>query len=325
MNTGQEPYTMRPVLSGITPRRPLRQEMVVLQSAYELDGIEEGKKNYSSSPSIWEQTVSWCRHHLHIPFTFKVAYYITTCLLFSTIRYYVDLPHIEAITGRQSILNQVFVKKAWGITLVVFSLYRITSLFLRPKLRVDLKQFLVRSAVTTLCFFFWCQAIFPVIDDFSSTCIAGNQTLALSKYECLSKEGREYLSFDISGHAFLLTFCVLVMMDESKEILYFLWLGKWLFGEATQDKTEDSTWPTLEEKAAKSLRKWFPLLSPLVAITFLIMCALALLWDFMILITTLYYHSFAEKGVGTALALLSWGLIYRAAFPRLFKLRVLGT
>lgn len=116
------------------------------------------------------------------------------------------------------------------------------------------------------------------------------------------------------------------MMDESKEILYFLWLGRRLFGEVTiQDKTEDSTWPTLDEKAAKSLRKWFPLLSPLVAITFLIMCALALLWDFMILITTLYYHSFSEKGVGTALALLSWGLIYRIAFPWLFKLRVLGT
>lgn len=165
--------------------------------------------------------------------------------------------------------------------------------------------------------------IFPAIDAFSSTCIAGNQTLALSKYECLSKEGQEYLSFDISGHTFLLTYCVLIMMEESKEILYFLWLGHWLFGEATEDRTEGKTWPNLDEKEVKSLRRRFPWLSPFVAVTFLSMCALALLWDFMIVVTTLYYHTFAEKAVGTAVALTTWGCIYRVAFPQLFQLKLL--
>lgn len=167
------------------------------------------------------------------------------------------------------------------------------------------------------------QILFPAIDNFSATCITGNETLYLTKAECLSTEGWEYLSFDISGHSYLLTYCVLIMMEESKEILYFLWLGRRLFGEIDRDRMEDSAWPNLDEKQVKSLRRRFPKLSPLVAVTFLNMCALALLWDFMLLVTTLYYHTLAEKVIGTALALLMWSFLYRAAFPWLFTSKML--
>ena len=112
-------------------------------------------------------------------------------------------------------------------------------------------------------------------------------------------------------------------MEESKEVLYFLWLGRRLFGDSVRDRKEDSTWPDLDEKQVKSLRRWFPKLSPLVAVTFVSMCVLALLWDFMLLVTTLYYHTFAEKVIGTALAFLMWGFLYRAAFPWLFTLNLL--
>lgn len=114
------------------------------------------------------------------------------------------------------------------------------------------------------------------------------------------------------------------MMEESKEILYFLWLGQWLFGEASEDRIEDNTRSDLDDRAVKSLRKRYPWLAPFVSLTFLNMCAFAVLWDFMLLVTTLYYHTFAEKVIGTALALLTWGLIYRALFPWLFRLKVFG-
>lgn len=112
------------------------------------------------------------------------------------------------------------------------------------------------------------------------------------------------------------------MMEESKEIIYFVWLKSQLFGEAAKNRKEDSSWPDLDEKQVKSLRKRFSKVSPVVAVTFFNMCALALLWDFMLVVTTLYYHTFAEKMIGTVLALLMWCFLYRGAFPWLFSLKI---
>ena len=162
------------------------------------------------------------------------------------------------------------------------------------------------------------QVLFPAIDNFSATCIAGNETLTLTKAQCLSNEGWQYFSFDISGHSYLLIYCVLIIMEESKEIIYFVWLKRKLF----DDAAEDSSWPDLDEKQVNSLRRRFPKLSPVLAVTFFNMSALALLWDFMLLVTTLYYHTFAEKVIGTVLALLMWAFLYRGAFPWLFALKI---
>lgn len=322
MKSTEEPHITEPVLRGVTPRRPLR-SMTHLQASEESDGTKEGEKYNLPWPSVWESTASWSRHYLHIPSTAKIAYYLTSLVALSTVQYYVELPHLEGLTGKYSVLNQMFVKKGWGFTLAVFLPYRFVSLLLRPKLWDGLKQLIVRSAVTTFFFFIWCQVLFPAIDDFSATCITANETLALTKAECRSTEGGEFDSFDISGHSYLLTYCVLIMMEESKDILYFLWLGGRLFGESARDKMQDSAWPNLDEKQVKSLRRRFPKLSPFVAVTFLNMCALSLLWDFMLLVTTLYYHTFAEKVIGTVLALLMWGFLYRAIFPWLFKLKMM--
>ncbi|KAG0722739.1 FIT family protein CG10671 [Chionoecetes opilio] len=308
---------------GITPRRSLRQNMTHLGPTEISDDATEGARSNLSRPSVWESTASWCKNYLHVPSSVKIFYYLTTLLALSTIQHYVDLPHLEGLTGKYSVLNQVFVKKGWGFTLAVFLPFGFFSLLLRPKLMICLKHLIVRSAVTTFFFFIWCQILFPTVDNFSGSCIAGNETLAVTKKECLSTEGREYFSFDISGHSYLLTYCVMIMMEESKEILYFLWLGRRLFGDTAQDKTETSAWPDLNEKQVKALKSRFSKLSPFVAFTFLNMCALALLWDFMLLVTTLYYHTFAEKVIGTVLALLMWGFLYKAAFPWLFTLEML--
>lgn len=322
MKSAQKVHITEPVLRGITPRRPLRQNMTHLQASEESDDAKEEEKGSQSWLSVLENIVCWCRCYLLIPSNAKIAYYITTLLALSTVQNYVDLPHLESLTGKHSILNQVFVKKGWGFTLAVFLPYRFVSLFLHPKLRVSLTQLIVRSALTTFFFFIWCQVLFPAIDNFSATCIAGNETLTLPKAECLSTEGWQYFSFDISGHSYLLIYCVLIMMEESKEIIYFVWLKSQLFGEATKNRKEDSSWPDLDEKQVKSLRKRFSKVSPVVAVTFFNMCALALLWDFMLVVTTLYYHTFAEKMIGTVLALLMWCFLYRGAFPWLFSLKI---
>uniref|UniRef100_A0A0P4WFT3 FIT family protein n=1 Tax=Scylla olivacea TaxID=85551 RepID=A0A0P4WFT3_SCYOL len=273
MKSAQEAHITEPVLRGITPRRPLRQDMTHLQASEESDDAKE-EKNSQSWLSVWENIVCWCRKYLLIPSNAKIAYYLTTLLALSTIQHYVDLPHLEGLTGKHSVLNQV---------------------------------------------------LFPAIDNFSATCIAGNETLTLTKTECLSNEGWQYFSFDISGHSYLLIYCVLIMMEESKEIIYFVWLKGQLFGEAVKNRKEDSNWPDLDEKQLKSLRRRFPKVSPVVAVTFFNMCALALLWDFMLLVTTLYYHTFAEKVIGTVLALLMWAFLYRGAFPWLFSLKIFGS
>lgn len=166
--------------------------------------------------------------------------------------------------------------------------------------------------------FYLSQVIFQLIEKYTEACTHKSIKLKLTKKECYNKDNHMYHSFDISGHSYLLTYCVLIMMEESKEILHFLCLGRYLHG-APKDSTEEVTWPKFEEKEAKSLKPRFTILSPLVVIGFVCVVVLCLLWDFMLIVTTVYYHSFLEKVIGTILAVSMWYMLYRRLFIYIFK------
>uniref|UniRef100_A0A5S6QAS4 XK-related protein n=1 Tax=Trichuris muris TaxID=70415 RepID=A0A5S6QAS4_TRIMR len=56
-------------------------------------------------------------------------------------------------------------------------------------------------------------------------------------------------------------------------------------------------------------------LSPRIRFLFVLNCLLNLLWEFMLVITTLYYHSFAQKFSGAAIAIGCWFITYRVWYP----------
>ena len=47
----------------------------------------------------------------------------------------------------------------------------------------------------------------------------------------------------------------------------------------------------------------------------LFLCLLMLVWDVMIICTSLYFHTFLEKVLGTLCGVGSWYLLYRVVYP----------
>ncbi|XP_071513133.1 acyl-coenzyme A diphosphatase FITM2-like isoform X2 [Panulirus ornatus] len=285
--------------------------------------VEEKKKQLPGS-SVWETFFSWGVYYLHINPVMKIIYYIITLLIFSLMKESMDIPHFEILTGKQSVLNKMFVKKGWGITCVVFVLYQLVSLTLHTKWKASLKKLLVRAVATTFFFFIWCAVIFQLIENYTQACTYRNIRFELTKKECHNKADHVYHSFDISGHSYLLTYCVLIMMEESKEIVYFLCLRRYLRG-AHEDTVEEVSLPVLEAKEAKRMTLRLTILSPIVVIVFMCVVLLCLLWDFMLIVTTIYYHTFLEKVIGTTLAVSMWYMLYRRSFLCIFRYNIFNS
>ncbi|XP_069944413.1 acyl-coenzyme A diphosphatase FITM2 isoform X2 [Cherax quadricarinatus] len=307
---------------SVTCREPIRRTVMGnsdTTGTQIVDTQTEDQNKQVVLPSIWENIATWGTYYLHITPAVKIGYYFFTLLMLSMVKESFDVPHIEVLTGKHSVLNEVFVKKGWGITLSVFVTYQLLSLSLHIKWKANLKQLCVRALITTFFFFIWCVVIFQEIEKYMETCTLNDMRVVLTKRECLKLDGHVYDSYDISGHSYLMTYCVLIMMEESKEILYFLCLGRVLNGAPPLNTFEKISCPKLEEKEIKILQSRFSIMSPLVVLSFVCVCLLCLLWDFMYIITTIYYHTFSEKVIGTMLALIMWYLLYRQLFVYIFK------
>lgn len=149
----------------------------------------------------------------------------------------------------------------------------------------------------------------------------------MNKRRCLRLDDHEFYSFDISGHAFLMSYGIFTIMEESKELIYVLCLGQFLrksnhcsanpssFSSSAslilsdeEPKIKPSSSLSIEDVAL--LRKKYAVVVPCVVIAALLAVCLSLLWDFSFLITTLYYHSFPEKLLALFISIGTWYLVY---------------
>jgi len=48
----------------------------------------------------------------------------------------------------------------------------------------------------------------------------------------------------------------------------------------------------------------------------LLLCLLMLVWDVMIICTSLYFHTFLEKVLGTMCGVWAWYFLYRVLYPK---------
>lgn len=164
-----------------------------------------------------------------------------------------------------------------------------------------------------------CQVIFEVIEQSTAACTHRNIVTGLSKKECYLRDDHVYHSFNISGHSFLLTYNVLLLMEESKEILRFLGLGRRFSRTSTENGTGKDSLAKLDKAEMHRLRLRCITMAPLIALGIVMVGVLALLWDFMLIVTSIYYHTFWEKLIGTSLAFAMWYVLYKKIFLCLFK------
>ena len=201
--------------------------------------------------------------------TVRVNLYLIGGLAFSILGAYIQEYRRYFYTAQpKNILNEYFVKLGWGWTLglvLPFSLI-CGSVFNGWRGAVAAG---VRCAIATGV---WCgfTTLFDVIRKNVDT------------------------NFDISGHAFILIWSNLFLVEEGKAY---------------------RGWEAVRGAASEVHNR--PLLTRLIwpaRVLLVAMAALSVLWDVMYFSTVLFFHTWDEKIIAISLALFNWWLIYRGLY-----------
>ena len=201
---------------------------------------------------------------------------------------------LEYSVSKENFLNVYFVKYAWGWTLFVVTPYVFISATIYTLLTPSLMaKHLGRLVVSSAMWYLFTQ-LFDLIQEMNGRCT--NSTIS-SKKDCLLEE-EVWKGFDVSGHCFLLTFCLLVIVEEFKTSKYVYWDSI-----ASEFREKNSNTYFLYEKT----QIWILLLK---------FAALLLLfiWQWMLITSSLFFHTFSEKLSGTTCGIVAWWTTYVLCF-----------
>ena len=124
------------------------------------------------------------------------------------------------------------------------------------------------------------------------------------------------LGFDVSGHVFLLSYCIWVLTEECSGVRLELWRE---FPSALQ--LQERVVDKLSQRRRALLPRLHTAMGWLVELWELMGVAEVITWYFIFAVSCLYFHSLVEKLAGYGLSCLAWyltyGLLYgRPFFPR---------
>lgn len=229
-----------------------------------------------------------------------------TFVIGSFLHDYFPLP-ASYFSNSKNFFNVYFVKKGWGWTVCLLSGY-ITSLLIKQKVnnwRTFYKH-LSRLGVCTMLWFVFTKG-FEIIENMTGTCVGGSE---LSSKQICHRNDFIWDGFDISGHCFLLTFCIMIINEElncSTNIVTCNHNG------VTQPA---------EPQRGKGVRYilGFPIreevFENLIEGLSMMLILLMLLWEIMLFFTCLYFHTLSQKLLGFVMGA---GCFY-AAYECLFKM-----
>lgn len=259
-----------------------------------------------------------CKKSIFFNTNLKVALYLGSLFLISLIGDFIPYPKTY-FARSDNIFNVYFVKLGWAWTL----------LFVTPFLCMtsyticcgdhmkSLKNHLPRICIATFFWFAWTLS-FNVIESSVGKCSVKGTDLK-TKSMCL-KNGYVWYGFDISGHAFILLYSSLVLIEEARPIINWDTIREHLRNEMHSRITSESAARSnplkqLSDKEVENLRSLYERYSVKINILFIAMAALQLLWDVMLVGTMLYYHRMIEKFLGGVIAIFTWYFTYRFWYP----------
>uniref|UniRef100_A0A1I8A8H1 FIT family protein n=1 Tax=Steinernema glaseri TaxID=37863 RepID=A0A1I8A8H1_9BILA len=236
-------------------------------------------------------TIQLGRRYLFIDAHKKAYAYLLAVFLLSVVSVFVDLPKDFYFMRKNNVFNLYGTKIGWFWTWVTVGPFIYLATLFQTKNKHSAVLHLTRLVVATFLWYFFTSS-FVSIEQKSGTCNGAKG--AFSRSECKLQGGRWSHGYDISGHCFLMIYSILIICEEA--IAFRKWPEYSGQGDAR----------SIEQYRKSTL---------LVRSFFVAMLALHLLWDFQLVMTVLYYHTFLDKILGALCATLCWFGTYRVLFP----------
>lgn len=243
-----------------------------------------------------------CKKILLVDVQVKLAIYACYVTVVSLVTDIFPLPP-SYFSNRGNVLNQYFVKLGWGWTLLILgSFILVTSYTYCCGNLYLVRRHLSRLVVGT---FWWyvCTSVFLYVDDLTGVCQFGDQLQYKSKRECV-KAGFVWSGFDISGHMFLLMHCLLMISEEARI------LNSWgKIADFIKQEEEGATGKVTAEEFEK-LKSISTDYKVHFRVSVVLITLLQLLWEVMLLSTTLYFHNMPSKLLAACFAVVPWYITY---------------
>merc|ERR1719189_745502 len=268
--------------------------------------------------------VQFCRRILYgADISVRVGVYIIGTTILSVIGDFSKENSTSFFANPDNFLNYYFVKLGWGWTLTLVSIFvGLTSFTTSCGNKDVMRNQGMRMAVGTMVWFTF-TTIFEIIEYRSGLC---SVTKYLTKAKCAAK-GYRWIGFDISGHAFLLIWNNLFIVEEGKAYLGWERIKDMLRNEEHKRLSTDLINPAGDSDSRTALSKLkadeflhlrtnYRQYTPWVRLLFGILSFWHLLWDVMLFFTILYFHITLEKIIGASIAILIWFLLYRVIYTK---------
>ena len=196
------------------------------------------------------------------------------------------------LDDKNSFLNRVFVKFSWAWTLtLLLPLVALSSYIYEKASRMEALKNLLRVAVAHVIWYVFTTA-FVLLDHAVGTCSNPVYEYQRACY----KNGGVWYGFDISGHTFLLSYCILIITEECMPVSPNVW-------HEAENIISNNT-------ALSHLQKPYYIVSLVMTILRFYAVLLILLSTLMMLTTNLYFHTMPEKILGFLIAVGCWYLTY---------------
>ncbi|KAI1713505.1 inositol phospholipid synthesis and fat-storage-inducing TM domain-containing protein [Ditylenchus destructor] len=236
------------------------------------------------------------RKFLFVDVRRRAMFYLAVITILSMFaEYFPPVQNYYYFTQKHNLLNTYGTKIGWFWTTALLCPFIWLTSLLHHGSRAKALKDLTRVAIAT---FFWYTAtsFFVHIERQTGKC---HGALHAGRHNCSDEGGKWIPGFDISGHAFLLVYSALIICEEITSF------RNW----PNSPRTSPSHIPNRYEYEN------FKQSTKIIQYLFIALSILVLLWDFQMIITSLYYHAVIHKFLGVGTALLCWAFTYRVLFP----------
>lgn len=256
-----------------------------------------------------------CKKTIFYNINLKVALYLGSLFLVSLIGDFAPYPKTY-FARSDNLFNVYFVKMGWAWTLVFSAPFMFMTSYTLccGNAQRMFKHHLSRIIIATAFWFCWTK-MFNIIESTFGRC---NNRHYDSKSLCL-KAGHFWNGFDISGHAFILIYSSLVLIEETRPIIGWEYIKEHIRNEehnrAAKEKSLTNPLRNLKDSDIRVLKYLYEKYTPIIRLMFIGATVLQLLWDIMLVCTMLYYHKMIEKVISGIIAILTWFFCYRVWYP----------